>query len=217
MPRVRAEFLEQGHPASRKRVATLMQLRWPAWNQPSPGIRRHNEAGPAAAACAGPGQSPVRGERPGRALGRRYDLCADLSRLHLPGRGAGRLEPPGHRLVDRSIHDGRSRPDRAEHGSVAATTGGRHPSQRSGQPIHQHYVRYTLSADGVRPSMGSVGDAYDNAMAPLMRREALREVIEPEHRSACREAGLQPAAVPDALRSPHQIADMRPMAGSPSL
>ena len=41
----------------------------------------------------------------------------------------------------------------------------RDPSLRPGLAVYLHRLRRTLPEAGVRPSMGSVGDAYDNAMA----------------------------------------------------
>ena len=40
----------------------------------------------------------------------------------------------------------------------------RHPSLRPGLSVHVDRLRLRCEAVGVRPSMGSVGDAYDNAM-----------------------------------------------------
>ena len=49
--------------------------------------------------------------------------------------------------------------------ALASGGRGRHPPHRSGQPIHLVAFGKRCREAGVRPSMGSVGDAYDNALA----------------------------------------------------
>ena len=58
------------------------------------------------------------------------------------------------RLGDRRGDDGRSRARGAEHGAAAAQARRRHPSQRPGQPVHQHRLRRALQEDGRAPVDG---------------------------------------------------------------
>ena len=45
------------------------------------------------------------------------------------------------------------------------------PSLRPRHPVHQHRLHQTLADHGVLASVGSVGDAYDNALAEIVRRQ----------------------------------------------
>lgn len=98
-------------------------------------------------------------------------------RRHARHRAHTQIKPQqeGHPLLGN--HDCRLGARGVEHGAGAAQTQGRHPPQRPGQ--------YTSLAFGercrqmqVRPSMGTVGDAYDNAMAESFFASLEGELIE---------------------------------------
>ena len=104
------------------------------------------------------------GDRSRPALGRRHHLRADPCRVSVPRRRRRRVEPPRGRLVDGQSPAHRARPDALE---MALQ------QRRPADVIHHsdQGCQYTSIAfgkrcreAGVRPSMGSVGDAYDNAM-----------------------------------------------------
>ena len=81
------------------------------------------------------------------------------------GRGAGRLEP---RMVGWAIgeqHDGRARARRAEHGAAAEEVRAASSIKRPGSQHTSVAFGERCKKMGVRPSMGTVGDAYDNAMS----------------------------------------------------
>lgn len=154
MPRVRAELIEQGHPASRKRVATLMRragLR---------GISRRR--GFVITTRRDPQQRPAPDLVNRRLVANGPDELWVADMTYVPTWAgfiylAVVLDVWSRRvigLVNRSVDDGRSRPCRAEHGTVATATRGRHPPQRSGQSVHQHHLRYALSPDGCQAING---------------------------------------------------------------
>jgi putative transposase len=164
MPRMRAELADQGCVVSGKRVARLMRAARHARRQPAPRLhvttQRDDKQRPAPDLV---NASSRRRTEP--AVGGRHDLRADLGRLHLPGRRAGRLEPARGGMVDRRAHDRRSGACGAEHG--AAQRKPRDVIHHSDQGSQYTSIAFGSRCEemGVRPSMGSVGDAYDNAMA----------------------------------------------------
>ena len=165
MPRVRAELIDQGVVVSRQRVARLMRcahIRGVSRRRAFVVTTRPRQG---QAACTRSGQTRVQGRGPQPALGGRHDLCADLGRLHLPGHRARCVEPAHRGLGHRRADDQRSRARGAEHGAAAAQAQGRDPPQRPGQSVHQPGLGGRCKHMGVRASMGTVGDAYDNAMA----------------------------------------------------
>lgn len=92
------------------------------------------------------------------------DVRADLGRLFVPGRRDRRLQPQGGGLCLWGADDLGPCPLGAEHGAA-------HPRPESVIHHSDQGSQYTSIAFGnrcremgVRPSIGSVGDAYDNAM-----------------------------------------------------
>ena len=127
----------------RKRVARLMRaagLEGVSRRQARP----DHGARPRGAPGAGPGRARLRRDGPRPALGRRHHLHSDLGGLPLPGRGAGRLEPPGRGLGDGHASAHRARAGGAEHGAGAAPPRGGDPSLRPGLPVHLHRLRPAL-------------------------------------------------------------------------
>lgn len=57
-------------------------------------------------------------------------------------------------------------------------TQGCHPPQRTGQPVHMPGLWRAVPQMQVCPSMGTVGDAYDNAMAESFFASLEGELIE---------------------------------------
>ena len=82
---------------------------------------------------AAPGPEP--------ALGRRHHVHPDVGRLPLPGRRPRCVEPARRRLGDGDAPAHRARARRARHGARAAAAERRHPSLRSGLPVHVDRLR----------------------------------------------------------------------------
>lgn len=108
------------------------------------------------ATSAGPGCPQRRGIRAGSAAGGGHHVCVGVGRVPLARGGPRRVEPQGRGLVAGEPSAGRAGISRLGSGFGPAASARPDPSWRPGMPIY---------ASGVRPSMGSVGDAYDNAMA----------------------------------------------------
>ena len=81
-----------------------------------------------------------------------------LPRPHRPG------EPPSRGVVQGDALANRARPRRSGDGDPATAPSCRYAPPRSEQPIHLDRLRQALAGAGVRSSMGSVGDCYDNAL-----------------------------------------------------
>ena len=163
-PRIHAELIDDGIRVGRKRVERLMKAAGLA------GVSRRKSA-----------RTTVRDERlrpasdlvdrnfhaeePEPALGGRHHLRADLGRLPLSGRRAGCLLAPHRRLGHGSRPEGPARARCPQHGAHPTTSRRGHPSF-SDQGSQYTSIAFGLRCKeaGVRPSMGSVGDAYDNAM-----------------------------------------------------
>ena len=97
-------------------------------------------------------------------MGGRHYVRADFGRVSVSGRRAGCLEPQNRRLVD-----GQPSARRAGLDALEMALGQRRPAAMSSitairGPIHSLAFGKRCKEAGVRPSMGSVGDAYDNAM-----------------------------------------------------
>jgi putative transposase len=114
--------------------------------------------------------------RPGRArlqcggaeppLGRRSHRPALLGGPHLPRLRDRRLLAQGHRLAARFPHAHRSRPRRPADGARPTRPRSRLPARRPHRPrLPSADCTQELNDHGVPASVGSVGDAYDNAMA----------------------------------------------------
>src|SRR6266446_5283399 len=96
------------------------------------------------------GQSPVQGASSQPAVGLGFYLCRDMGRVRLCGVRHRRVRPIYRRLV--------------------------HHSDRGSQYVA---IRYTerLAEAGIEPSVGSVGDSYDNALAETINGLFKAEVI----------------------------------------
>ena len=130
---------------------------------------------------AGSRQPPVQGATAERALGLRLHLRRDLDRLRLRRLRHRRLCPQdrglaGHRArrmpsfvldaLEQALHDRRP----VHRGGLV------HHSDRGSQYVS---IKYTerLAEAGVEPSVGSVGDSYDNALAETINGLYKAEVI----------------------------------------
>ena len=118
-----------------------------------------------------------RAERP---LGIRLHLCRDLDRLRLRRLRHRRLCPPDRRLAGvATAHAGfvLDALEQALHDRRPVHRGGLvHHSDRGSQYVS---IRYTerLAEAGIEPSVGSVGDSYDNALAETINGLYKAEVI----------------------------------------
>src|SRR5208282_5788627 len=113
---------------------------------------------------AGSGSAQLCSRRAGCALGGRYHLHPNLVWLSLPCHRARRIQPQDRWLVDVADAARRCRACGAEHGARSAQAKERDPPDQGSQYTSIAFGNRCREA-GVRPSMGSVGDAYDNAMA----------------------------------------------------
>jgi transposase InsO family protein len=115
--------------------------------------------------------------------------CGDLTEIDtdgqaLPRHGAGPVQPPAARLRD-------ERAPRRRTGRRLAAHGRRHPGRRHrGRDLPQRprsgqytSIRFTehLELEGISPSIGSVGDAFDNALMEtfngLYKAECIRTTV----------------------------------------
>ncbi len=102
---------------------------------------------------------------------------AHLERVPVPGGGDGCLESAGGGPVDGDAPEDGAHARGAEHGDLAATARSGGPPQRPGQYTSTAFGLHCKEA-GVRPSMASVGDAYDNAMCESFFATLECELIE---------------------------------------
>ena len=105
-------------------------------------------------------------------VGGRLYLCADLDGVRLRGVRHRRVQPPDRRLASRTIDDHRPGPRRRRACLLHPRPGRPHQTctgliahSDAGSSIHLGGVHPTLIDEGVDPSVGSVGDALDNALA----------------------------------------------------
>ncbi len=126
-------------------------------------------------------QSAVPGTTAEHAVGLGLHLRRDLDRLRLRGLRHRRLRPPHRRLarVSRSAHAGfvLDALEQALHDRKPVSGGGLvHHSDRGVQYVS---IKYTerLAEAGLVPSVGSVGDSYDNALAETINGLYKAEVI----------------------------------------
>ena len=119
-----------------------------------------------AESSGGSGQAPVRCYSAESTLGRRFHIRRDLGGVRIRGFRHRCVFSPHHRLARRSLDAHRLGPGCARAGAVGAlrSQGVIHHSDRGCQYLS---IRYTerLEEAGVEPSVGSVGDSYDNALA----------------------------------------------------
>ena len=80
----------------------------PSRGEPTPWLHGDDQARWPRAKGPGPAGSGLPGERPGPAVGERYNVRCDLGRLCVSGDRVGRLEPKGGRMVDRSGFEDRA-------------------------------------------------------------------------------------------------------------
>src|SRR6185436_9400936 len=119
-------------------------------------IRQNHDQRQGRAMPAGSRQPPVQGATAERPLALRLHLCRDLDRLRLRRLRHRCLCPQDRRPVHRG-------------GLV-------HHSDRGSQYVS---IKYTerLAEAGVEPSVGSVGDSYDNALAETINGLYKAEII----------------------------------------
>ena len=106
--------------------------------------------------------------RAGPALGRRHHVSPVLAGRRVLRVRDRRLLPPDRRLAAGQPHAHHARSRRAEDGLASARPGrGRRagPSLRSRQPIHLNRLHPDPRRSRRPRRVGSVGDAYDNALA----------------------------------------------------
>ena len=113
-----------------------------------------------------------RASRPERALGRRLHLCRDLVGVRLCRLRHRRVLAPDRRLAGLGLDaDATWRSTRWSRlcGPVPDSETLVHHSDRGSQYLS---IRYTerLAEAGLEPSVGSVGDSYDNALAEIDHR-----------------------------------------------
>ena len=136
---------------------------------------------PAALCPLRPGQSTVQGTAPQRPVGQRLHLRRDLVLLRLRGFRDRRLRPPHRRLA--GLSDGsrclRARCPGAGPARASPPPGRRARAHHSDRGSQYLALRYTerLAQAGVEPSVGSVGDSYDNALAETINGLFKAEVI----------------------------------------
>ena len=97
------------------------------------------------------------------ALGRGHHLHPDLGGNAVSVRGRRCMEPARGRLVDGAASANRAGPRRSRHGDPTEAADGCDPSLRSWLYTSIAFGKRCDEA-GVRPSMGSVGDCFDNAL-----------------------------------------------------
>ena len=118
--------------------------------------------------------------RAGPSVAGRFYLCRDLGRLRLCRLRHRRLRPADRRLASQQDGARRLRPDALEqalHDRRPASRGGLvHHSDRGAQYVS---IKYTerLAEAGIEPSVGSVGNSYDNALAETINGLYKAEVI----------------------------------------
>jgi integrase-like protein len=137
---------------------------------------------------AGSRQSAIRGDPSQSALGSRLHVRRDVDRIRVRGVRDRRVRASYHRLA-RVALDARRVGSRCIGAGdlVALWHRGCGASQRSRQPISVDPVLERLAEAGAQPSVGSVGDSYDNALAETIIGLFKTEVI--HHRGPWRTLG----------------------------
>ena len=138
---------------------------------------------PATARARGPGRASVHRRTAQPVVGRRLHLRRHLDGICLCRVLCRCLLPGDHRMACLGIDDHRSGPRRPGDGDLAAPRQGTRSKDWSITPTPDRQytsIRYTerLAEAGAKPSIGSVGDSYDNAMAEsiigLFKTELIR-------------------------------------------
>jgi hypothetical protein len=126
---------------------------------------------------------------PRSAVGRRHLLRSHRGGMALPGHDPGLLLPAHRGLVDDLPPPHRARGRRLGHGHRSPTS-----LARPGAPFRPGFAQYVALAftrrmrqAGIAGSMGSVGDAYDNAAAESLFATIKRELVH-RHRFPTRAA-----------------------------
>lgn len=141
----------------------------PDWGAPRQASARH-DPGQGRHPCRGPAEPAVHRACPERGLGHRPHVCPHPGRVGLRRIHRGHLRPEARVMARRGVQGHRARHDPAADRVVAARPRGAprgarrtHPSQRCGQYTSVHLTEH-LALEGIRTSIGSVGDAYDNGL-----------------------------------------------------
>ncbi len=118
-------------------------------------------------------------------MGRRHHLCSDLVGLRLRSVGDRRVLAVRCRLACLGFAAYRPGAGRSRTSNLGPPTGHSRPPPSSGarllEPGQYLSIRYTnrLTEAGISPSVGSVGDSYDNALAEsvigLYKTELIRQ------------------------------------------
>jgi transposase InsO family protein len=119
-----------------------------------------------------------------------FTYLPDLGRVRLRRVHRRRVRPEDRRLELRHLQGCRARDDAAADGDLAAPArraarrAGRADRSRGRRDARQYTsIRFTehLDLEGIRPSIGSVGDAYDNALMEsvvgLFKTECIRTTV----------------------------------------
>ena len=173
------QLLREGHDVARCTVARLMK-KMALQGVIRGGRVRTTVSDQGHALSARSRQSPVPGATAERAVGLGLHLRRDVDRLRLRRVRHRRLRPPHRRLARVTVGARRLRARRAGAGtarSQARLCGGLvHHSDRGVQYVS---IKYTerLAEAGLVPSVGSVGDSYDNALAETINGLYKAEVI----------------------------------------
>ena len=176
-PNIHAELVDDhGIRVGRKRVARLIR------QNGIPDATLHKcmvttQSDPQAAKPIDLVEAAVFRRRAGSAVGGGYDIHPDLVRLAISGDGAGCVLGQDCRLGDGHEHAHRADPGRAADGrDVAPIPGVIHHSDRGSQYTSYAFGKRCREA-GIMPSMGSVGDACQKAMAESFFATLEREVL----------------------------------------
>src|SRR5438270_14094397 len=126
------------------------------------------------------GQSPVQGASSQPAVGLGFYLCRDMGRVRLCGVRHRRVRPIYRRLA-------RQPDSTCQFRTGCPGAGHPRPLPFRGEPVGPSFgrgsqyvaIRYTqrLAEAGIEPSVGSVGDSYDNALAETINGLFKAEVI----------------------------------------
>lgn len=164
-PRIHAELRDEGWCVSTKRVAPLDAGVRPAGGQP-PQRDDHDDSGPGHQSQAGPGGAGLHRRGAGSALRRRHHLCPDVWAgflylavvLDVFSRRVVGWSMAGHMRTELVLDALEMAPwQRFPEGVI-------HHSDRGSQHTSIAFGNRCREA-GVRPSISSVGDCYDNSMA----------------------------------------------------